>query len=224
MPEIDIDLNLGPRSGSLASAISTLRQAGLEFLSHQLTAAAEGSGKRLTLKAFGELPEPARLGSDLESLRGVEAVERISLDGRPVAGVLADEPPPEAESPAAEAAPEETLEPEDLPPPEAEDSTAEALVEPEPEPEPEPQPQPELAEVAGDASEADTDPAMAADEIRALASRLGPRDESGDGPDSEDIQAQAAEAATASGTMSMDGDEPRRDTDYLRRRSRYKRQ
>ena len=95
MAEIVIALNLESRSGALASAITALRQSGLDFKSHQFGDNGGQEGRRLILVADGNPPEPEQLGEELEKVRGVSSVESIEIDG----AAAGDQPEPVPEPP-----------------------------------------------------------------------------------------------------------------------------
>lgn len=147
MAEILISLNLKTRSGTLAKAITTLRQSGLEFQSHQLSDP-DDSQRRLVLNAAGELTSFESLADELTALRGVESIQEIRIDGQPlVDGQL----PGESGSPAAEVAPV-PVEPDPV-----DEPAAEAAVEQEARPEP-----------AESSTEAEAQMSLAAADIQAL--------------------------------------------------------
>lgn len=124
MAEVVITLSLSRKSGILASAISTISRAGLDFDRHRFIDLDEGHGIRLRASSSGELTEADELLRELGELRGVSGVLDLEVDGRSllheeapaeelsedVGAVATDSIKPEATAPVAVAEEEQEAE------------------------------------------------------------------------------------------------------------------
>jgi outer membrane biosynthesis protein TonB len=150
MPEVEIVLSLSRRSGVLAAVVAAVRRANLEFQSQRMV---DDAGQpRLLLRAEGEPSSLESIEAAFESVRGVERVVEVLVDGVP----LVDEPElPEVESedPSNDLAPE---------PDATEQPESELDLEPEPELEPEAVPE---ASSGADETPESMPPDQAAEEI-----------------------------------------------------------
>jgi hypothetical protein len=134
MPEVEIVLNLSRRSGVLAAVVAAVRRANLEFQSQRMV---DDAGQaRLLLRAEGEPTSLESVEEAFESVRGVERVVEVLVDGVPLvdAPELPEEEPEVLSDDSAPLAPE---------PDATEQPESELDLEPEPEPEIEPELEPE---------------------------------------------------------------------------------
>lgn len=128
MPEVEIVLSLSRRSGVLAAVVAAVRRANLEFQSQRMV---DDAGQpRLLLRAEGEPSSLESIEAAFESVRGVERVVEVLVDGVPLVDapelpelepeVLSDDSAPLAQEPEVSAQPEPELEPESEPEPKLE--------------------------------------------------------------------------------------------------------
>jgi len=129
MSDVVITLSLARKSGILAAAVLALSRAGLQFKSHRFVEAEPKHGIRLAAESRGPFGDPRDVIDALSSIRGVESVVDVEVDGRSLLHAI----------PKSRPEPKSRLERKPRP-----ESKPEPRPEPKPEPRPEPKPEPRL--------------------------------------------------------------------------------